>query len=341
MDKERELQKVNALKTIMMFCVVLYHSILAGSRNGWGGISNPLGEERIDQYIADWLNMFHVEFFAFASGYLFYMVRYEKGKYRTPENDINNRFKRLMIPFFAISVLWAIPAQLIAYGFSWSIILKGFVLQISPAQLWFLPMLFLLYVVFYLSSDHLVNVPTWKFLVFYFVLYIGKIIAGRVIPLGVFQISSTIEYSLYYYFGFSYRKKHICKLSKWKAVCVCISAVLSAVVYLYVKQQYSLRYFAEVVRPVICCLQIWGLTEIGNCFKVERLLKEGWFHIFTENSMGIYLLHQQLLYLMMRILGDLPQMFFIPVSFMVVLFSSCFLAKLIRKINIGKLILGG
>ena len=31
----------------------------------------------------------------------------------------------------------------------------------------------------------------------------------------------------------------------------------------------------------------------------------------------------------------------IPVSFMVVLFSSCFLAKLIRKINIGKLILGG
>lgn len=37
MDKERELQKVNALKTIMMFCVVLYHSILAGSRNGWGG----------------------------------------------------------------------------------------------------------------------------------------------------------------------------------------------------------------------------------------------------------------------------------------------------------------
>ena len=37
MNKNRELQRVNALKTMMMFCVVLYHSILASSRNGWGG----------------------------------------------------------------------------------------------------------------------------------------------------------------------------------------------------------------------------------------------------------------------------------------------------------------
>lgn len=119
-----------------------------------------------------------------------------------------------MIPFFAISIFWAIPAQLIAYGFSWSIILKGFALQIAPAQLWFLPMVFLLYVVFYLISDHLVNVPMWKFCIFYFVLYIGKIIVGRFIPLGIFQLSSTIEYSLYYYFGFSYRRDHVCQSSK-------------------------------------------------------------------------------------------------------------------------------
>ena len=341
MDKNRELEQVNALKTIMMLCVVLYHSILASSRNGWGGVSNPLGEGQIAQYVAGWLNMFHVEFFAFASGYLFYMMRYEKGKYRTPENDINNRFKRLMIPFFAISVLWAIPAQLIAYGFSWSIILKGFVLQIAPAQLWFLPMLFLLYVVFYLISDHLVNVPMWKFFVFYLVLYIGKIIVGRVIPLGIFQISSTIEYSLYYYFGFSYRRDHVYQSSKRKIVFIYLSAISFAVGYLYLTQQHSLNYFTEIIRPAICCLQIRVLLEIGNCFKAERLLNKRWFNLFTVNSMGIYLLHQQLLYLMMRIFPDLPQMLFILVSFIIVLFSSCSLISLIRKTKLGKVIIGG
>ncbi len=341
MDKNRELQQVNALKTIMMFCVVLYHSILASSRNGWGGISNSFGEGQIAQYIADWLNMFHVEFFAFASGYLFYMMRYEKGKYRTLEIDINNRFKRLMIPVFVISVLWAIPAQLIAYGFSWSIILKGFVLQIAPAQLWFLPMLFLLYVVFYLLSDHLVNMSTWKFLIFYFALYVGKIIVGRVIPLGIFQISSTIEYSLYYYLGFAYRRDHICKSSKRKVIFVYLSAVLFAAGYLYWTQQYSLNWLVEAIRPVICCLQIRALLEIGSCFKVERLLDERWFKLFTVNSMGIYLLHQQLLYLRMRILPNLSQMFFIPVSFIIVLFCSYFLTGIIRKTKLGKVILGG
>lgn len=341
MNNNRELEQVNALKTIMMFCVVLYHSILASSRNGWGGISSPLGEGQIAQYIAGWLNMFHVEFFAFASGYLFYMMRYEKGKYRTPENDINNRFKRLMIPFFAVSVLWAIPAQLIAYGFSWSIILKGFVLQIAPAQLWFLPMLFLLYVFFYLISDHLVNVPTWKFFLCYFVLYIGKIIVGQVIPLGIFQISSTIEYSLYYYFGFSYRRDHVCQASKKKIAFIYLLAIFLAAGYLYLTQQHSLNCFTETIRPAICCLQVRALLEIGNYFKAERLLNERWFNLFTVNSMGIYLLHQQFLYLMMRIFPDLPQTLFISVSFIIVLFLSCFLTSIIRKTKLGKMIIGG
>lgn len=74
MNKNRELQRVNALKTIMMFCVVLYHSILASSRNGWEGVSNLWESGGMAQYASGWLNMFHVEFFAFASGYLFYMI---------------------------------------------------------------------------------------------------------------------------------------------------------------------------------------------------------------------------------------------------------------------------
>lgn len=341
MNKDRELQQVNALKTIMTFCVVLYHSILASSRNGWGGVGNSWEISGIDQYVSGWLNMFHVEFFAFASGYLFYMIRYEKDGYRTPEKDIGNRFKRLMVPFFAVSALWAAPAQLMAYGFSWSIILKGFVLQIAPAQLWFLPMLFLLYVIFYVISDYLVNVPVWKICILYFVLYTVKVFVGKVIPLGVFQVSSTIEYSLYYYWGFSYRGGHVCDSHKRKVVFACIVAILSATGYLYWTQQHSLNWFAEVIRPAICSLQIWALTEMGNRFKVERLLNERWFKIFTENSMGIYLLHQQLLYLLMRILPDFPQMLFIPVGFIVTLICSCFLSKIIGKTKTGKAFLGG
>ena len=153
--------------------------------------------------------MFHIQFFTFASGYLFYMLRYEKGRYRTPKTDLGNRFKRLMIPFFCVSAIWAIPAQLLAYGFSWSIIIKGFVLQISPAQLWFLPMLFLIYVLFYYCSDCVKDMPLWLVCVVYAGVYVIKTLVGRYAPLGIFQISSAIEYSLYYYLGFHARQSKL------------------------------------------------------------------------------------------------------------------------------------
>ena len=102
-----------------------------------------------------------------------------------------------------------------------------------------------------------------------------------------------------------------------------------------------MNWLAEVIRPAICCLQIWALTEIGNHFNVERLLNGRWFKLFTENSMGIYLLHQQFLYLLMRVFSNLPQMIFVLVSFVTTLICSCSLAIVIRKTKIGRVILGG
>ena len=33
-----------------------------------------------------------------ASGYIFYYLKYNKGKYNNPKEDIKKRFKRLIIP---------------------------------------------------------------------------------------------------------------------------------------------------------------------------------------------------------------------------------------------------
>ena len=56
--------------------------------------------------------MLHIEFFTFASGYLFYMLRYEMGRYNKPKEDLKNRFKRLMVPFFVVSIMGQLGCQL-------------------------------------------------------------------------------------------------------------------------------------------------------------------------------------------------------------------------------------
>lgn len=338
MGKDKELQQVIALKTIMMFLVVLYHSLLACCRNGWGGINDSVQDTSLINYIAGWLNMIHIEFFAFASGYIFYMLRYERGRYNTPGKDLNSRFKRLMIPFAVVSAFWAIPAQLLAYGFSWSIILKGFVLQISPAQLWFLPMLFLLYVFFYFCSDCINEAPVWVVCGGYAVIYMLSTWIGKYIPLGVFQIASAIEYSLYYYLGFQLRRNETWIPSMRQVFCVCLIAVSSAFGYLSATEGAQTESLLEIIRPAICAFQVFAVMGLGKIIKVDRLIDKGWFNQFTVNSMGIYLFHQQILYAVMRVVSDMPIAVMSLLYFVIALLGSYFLTSVIKKTRMARIV---
>ena len=130
-NKEEELQRVTTVKTIMMFCVLLYHTLLALQKNG-----SELYQTTLRQglsYIVMWLNSFHIQTFTFASGYLFYMVRYEKHGYRNGKKDIVKRWMRLLFPFYIVSILWAIPAEIFIQGGSWTVIVKNFILQRAVA----------------------------------------------------------------------------------------------------------------------------------------------------------------------------------------------------------------
>lgn len=340
MDKNQELQQVNALKTIMMFLVVIYHSLLACCRNGWGGINDSLQGRTLINYIAGWLNMLHIEFFTFASGYLFYMLRYEMGRYNTPKEDLKNRFKRLMVPFFVVSIFWAIPAQLLAYGFSWSIILKGFVLQASPAQLWFLPMLFLLYIFFYFCSDYIIEMPIWAFCGGYAVIYVCKIWISNYIPLGVFQISTVIEYSLYYYLGFRLRQNEAWIPSIRKVLCICAIAAATAFGYLVAIEieDVSIGTFLEIIRPAVCAIQVLAVIGLGKVVKVDRLIDKWWFKQFSINSMGIYLFHQQILYAEMRVFSNMPIAVMSLLYSIIALLGAYAITSAVRRTRLGNII---
>ena len=292
------------------------------------------------QYAAGWLNLFHIETFTFASGYLFYMLRYEKGRYRTPKKDIQRRFCRLMVPFFAVSVFWALPAQLLAYGFSWEIIIKSFVLQIAPAQLWFLPMLFILYVVFYFLSDCLERIPVWAACAGYYVIYAAKLLSGKYIPWGVFQISNVIEYAIYFYLGCAFRSGKVKIQSGKQAEGTCLIALPVAAAYLWMGGVSSLSQLKEFIRPAVCAVRIFAVVCLGKMLSVERLTDERWFERLSRNAMGIYLFHQQILYITMRLFKEIPLGLQLLCNFAVALTVSYAISSLLRKVRWGRRVLG-
>lgn len=340
-NKDEELHQVTVLKTVMMLCVLFYHVLLALQGNGWGGIRKDCSNIDTNiRYVAAWLNSFHIQTFTFASGYLFYMIRYENDGYRDIKNDLLKRWMRLMFPFYAVSLLWAIPGQIFAYGFSWNMIIKDFILEIAPAQLWFLPMLYLVYLVFYFFSDLIERVPVHIVLILYAVIYVTKVVLGKFIPLGVFQISSTIEYLLYYYIGFIIRKKTQNKGGKIRTFVIVFAAFILEFMYLFMYFKIENLIIAEIFRPIACSFQVLAVLEFAKIVKIERLNYLKGFNKISYNSMGIYLFHQQILYLTMRILSNVPPTLFVVLNFIFAFLISNIITNSLRKTKMGKLILG-
>ena len=105
--RDLELKNCTFVKTMLMLIVVFYHSILFWSGNWFSAI--PAQRLEILAGIASWLNSFHIYGFALVSGYLFYYLRYEKGKYGRYIPFLKQKAKRLLVPYVFAAAVWVIP----------------------------------------------------------------------------------------------------------------------------------------------------------------------------------------------------------------------------------------
>lgn len=147
-----ELKAIDNVKVLMMLAVVLYHSCMFFTGN-WFDAAKPVYEARYLLIFAQWLNTFHVQTFTMVSGFLFYYLRTKKKKYNDFKKDVIKRAKRLLLPYFCVMLTWVVPFYVYYSGFDLSNIVYKYVLGCAPSQLWFLPMLFLLFVSFYRFID--------------------------------------------------------------------------------------------------------------------------------------------------------------------------------------------
>ena len=137
---------------------------------------------------------------------------------------------------FTVSVLYSIDfmgntgGNFYSRG-SWTVIVKNFILAISPAQLWFYPC-FSGSIWYFIFSVILLRgcqfIPFWHYMLF---CILGSCFLNRYVPLNIFQISVSIEYLLYYYMGFLFRRANVAKNSRMKDCAVLISAFILEVIF--------------------------------------------------------------------------------------------------------------
>lgn len=337
--KDEELALMTPVKTAMMLLVVLYHSCVMWAGGGWfdepAVPCAPLGA------LALWLNTFHVPAFVFASGYVHSYLRREAGRYGGVRSVLARKARRLLVPCALVSLLWAAPAYGVVFGADE--LVGKFVLMAAPSQLWFLPMLFWCFVAAELAwrfVPGLLRGPDARVGAALAVLAVGSPVASRLTG-GAFQLASACQYLVVFWAGWAFRSAgtgrfwavgpawlfaaDVVLFALWRAVSGADGVVASLA-----------SHAALVALRLLGCAMV--LSVAGRLrFPGGRL-----WGLLGRDSFGIYLFHQQLVWVALSLLNvpGVPPVLAAGAAFVFSLTASAAMAELLGRLGPAKAIIG-
>ena len=339
-DAKSELNHCGFVKTVLMILVVFYHSILYFSGTWFD--KSPVYQSDILATLAAWLNSFHIYAFVLVSGYLFYFLKMEQGKYENYFPFITNKAKRLLVPFAFVCCAWAIPWQWLFLRLSLREILEKYIFGTSPSQLWFLLMLFLVFVIFHPLSDFLKNHTIYGALLVGMFYALGVLIA-RFLP-NIFQIFTAFRYLPFFFLGFKIRQYGSEMLRK-------IPGIVWILVHcgVFVLTQYVSKFDGIIFSLMSLCLDfvlhiIGAIMAFVVLQKLAQMLPSGENKIIAtlgKISMPVYLFHQQIIYVIIYLLnGWLHPVLHAAINFVFSMLLSCLISMLFMKFKWTRKLIG-
>lgn len=300
--KETELENCTYVKTFLMAIVVLYHSLLFWTGNWFS--SNPTTRSCVLNIFAQWLNTFHIYGFTLVSGYLFYYLKQECGKYAQFRPYLKKKAQRLLVPYLFVAFFWVMPIDYLWRDMNLSLIIQRFILGTSPSQLWFLLMLFLVYALAWPLSDFLAKHDILSFIICIVSYGIGLV--GSLLLPNIFQIWTACMYFIFFVLGFKIRQYG-------SRIFMRIPAIIWPAASLIL---FSCHLLLQDKDSILIKIADLGVTFIGNLVgatmafiifqKLASILSEKarhWVKRLGKYSMPIYLFHQQIIYLFIFLLN--------------------------------------
>ena len=304
--ESESLSNCNFAKMVLMISIVLAHSTLF-----WGGdwfTALPCAETlSVLPQIGKWLFSFNIYCFALISGYIFYYLRQERNAYQNYGSFLWKKAKRLLIPYFFVTIVWIIPIAIFFRDYGIKEIFNYYLLGTSGEQLWFLLMLFWVFAFFYPLSRFIDKHPflgLFISLAFYGVGLIG----GHFLP-NYYQFFTGCDYVIFFYIGFVIRKYGLAKLKKVPAL-VYIAVQIAFFVGFYFYNQAGLKgyIFKGIGIAVEFLLHSFGavaafvvLEKLANRVKWKNDVTQ----FIADRSMTVYLFHQQIIFFMLYKLNGL------------------------------------
>lgn len=332
MKNEKYVESLDYVKAILMLSVVLGHSINMVNEDYFhlGIQSNYLLS-----LISGWIGSVHIYAFTFVSGFLYCFLR-NKGKYEDFSEFVQNKFKRLIIPYFCTAVIWAIPINAFYYHFDIKTIIKNYFLFGNPGTLWFLIMLFEVFIIFRLAEkwicSHHIVISCIGGLSCYLVGTIGEMF----IP-NYLQIWNIMIFFPFFCFGyFVCKDSRLLQISlgggKWCIVdIICYTLLNLSVGYRGVIFKIA-RIILKLLLHIFGTLFIFTfISQMNNRFDIGR---SKIMRLLVKYNFIIYLLHSQIIAFVIHLLYlRLPVYSIVIVNFIVSIIFSISAGFVISKLK--------
>lgn len=339
-QKKEYIENCDFIKIVLMILVVVYHSCVFWG-GGWiEGQSVEIEAPALARF-AGWLSSFHVYGFTLVSGYLFFYLHYETGKYTNYWKFIKGKVRRLIIPYWFVAICWVIPISSFVNSFSLGEILKRFILCANPAQLWFLWMLFDVFIMVWPLRQVLRKKYVWAVicLISWGVGYFGN----AYFP-NIFCIWTAFSYLPYFVFGMKLREKKESVFYRVPAV----AYVLLQILLYYLWRRWAsqsnmvgvgaIQIMANLVYTVGALMSFFVLQKLADRIKWKR---SSVFLFLSRKTMPVYLFHQEIIYFSILWLnGKVNPYFNAVINIMFSLFVSLLLSSLLMKYKVTRTLIG-
>lgn len=343
-DKTTELRLIRPVKTFSMLLIVLYHSCALWLPEGWFIVA-PATESLGLCLLASWLNTIHVPTFILCSGYIYGYLKRETSKYTHSKGVIIGKIHRLIIPYCFVAVCWVIPFYCAFYpdaGFA-TVFWRYFIAN-SPSQLWFLPMLFWIFVIFeYMwSKMRSLTASTRGMIIASGFLFLSGKLFMAVTGSNLFQIASAAQYFFLFYAGYWLRQAYT---SRFWSIPVAMIAVVEIILFgIWWRLNSTPGMLAAVLeflfQPFVLLSGAVLLVRAVGKFGVS--MENGFGGLLQDNSFGIYLFHQQIIWCVVLLLNEpsVPPILLVTVSFAVSLMVSLAISTLLGRFSLTRKLIG-
>lgn len=320
-------EEIIKLRIIAIFLVVIGHSIIIFDHN-WG-IFVTNNKNVFFYLLKQFINIVQMPIFIMISGYLFVKsIR----KYKNIGDLIIDKFKRIIVPFIIIALFWLIPIRwyvgytpYVQTGYLETI--QKVFLGIDSGHLWYLPTLYVIFIVGYLLNK-IKNKNVVSHFIIILILWIVSIFSDKVV--NIMFLPTICEYLIYFYIGFLAGKREIQpKITKTTIITFTIYIISSIIIVVYIKN----NYVRNVLRSVVAILGTYSLycltLKIKNNFIIERI---------DKNSFAIYLLHSPILYIMYKYFANINPYLLVAMNITIAIIAPSIIAEILRKLKLNFII---